>query len=165
MAGTPGFRSPSSGGRVDREDELLRENQALRERLSRLSEASLRINVSLDLDTVLQGVLDAARALTRSRYGGMAVFEDSGELEIFVLSGFDAEAQDRFLNLPEGQAAAGAATATPTLVRGREPEENTSVYGSCEEAVAAGESRVRGSVGGGRRSPCSPGLPSCMGWW
>ena len=34
-------------------DELHRENDALRERLSRLSEASLRINETLDFDTVL----------------------------------------------------------------------------------------------------------------
>ena len=52
-----------------------------------------------------------------------------------------------------GQAAAGKATATPTLVPEPEPEENTSVYGSCEEAVAAGESRLQGSVGGGRGFP------------
>ena len=36
-------------------DDLERENQALRNRLSRLSEASLHINESLDLDAVLQG--------------------------------------------------------------------------------------------------------------
>ena len=52
-----------------------------------------------------------------------------------------------------GRAAAGEATATPTLVPELEPEENTSVYGSCEEAVEAGESRVQGSVGGGRGFP------------
>ena len=45
-------------------EELLRENEALRERLSRLSEASLRINESLDFQAVLQEVLDSARALT-----------------------------------------------------------------------------------------------------
>ena len=33
--------------------ELARENEALRQRLSRLSEASLRINESLDFDNVL----------------------------------------------------------------------------------------------------------------
>ena len=42
------------------------ETAALRDRLSRLSEASLRINESLDLDTVLQEVVDSARALTGS---------------------------------------------------------------------------------------------------
>ena len=35
--------------------ELERENEALRDRLSRLSEASLRINERLDFETVLQG--------------------------------------------------------------------------------------------------------------
>ena len=44
-------------------DELQRENEALRERLTRLSEASLRINETLDFDTVLQEVLDSARTL------------------------------------------------------------------------------------------------------
>ena len=43
--------------------------EALRERLSRLSEASLRINGSLDLDQALQGVLDSAQSLTSGRYG------------------------------------------------------------------------------------------------
>ena len=49
-------------------------------------------------------------------------------------------------------AAAGeaTATATPTLVPKPETEESTPLYGSCDEAVAAGESRVQGSVGGGR---------------
>ena len=36
-------------------DQRDREIEALRERLSRLSEASLRINESLDFDQVLQG--------------------------------------------------------------------------------------------------------------
>ena len=49
-------------------DELERENRALRDRLSRLSQASLRINESLDFETVLQGVLDSACSLTGSRY-------------------------------------------------------------------------------------------------
>ena len=59
-------------------DDLMRENQALRERLSRLSEASLRINESLDLDTVLQGVLDSACLLTGARYGVIATLDDLG---------------------------------------------------------------------------------------
>ena len=50
-------------------DRLLQEIQVLRERLARLSEASLRINESLEFDTVLQGVLDSACALTEARYG------------------------------------------------------------------------------------------------
>ena len=41
-------------------DEHVRKTEARRERLSRLSEASLRINESLDLDSVLQEVVDSA---------------------------------------------------------------------------------------------------------
>ena len=48
------------------------------------------------------------------------------------------------------QSTAGGATATPTLAPELEPQESRSVYGSCEEAEEAGESRVEGSVGGGR---------------
>ena len=43
---------------------LRQENEFLRERLSKLSDAILRINESLDFDTVLQEVMDSARTLT-----------------------------------------------------------------------------------------------------
>ena len=52
-----------------------------------------------------------------------------------------------------GQTTAEEATATPTLAPESEPNVSTSVYGSCEEAAEAGESRVQGSVGGGRGFP------------
>jgi len=47
-----------------------------------LSEASLRINESLDFDTVLQGVLDSACALTEARYGGLAPFDETGDVKM-----------------------------------------------------------------------------------
>ena len=52
-----------------------------------------------------------------------------------------------------GRATEGEATATPILGPEPTPQENISVYGSCEEAVEAGESRVQGGVGGGRGFP------------
>ena len=77
------------------------EIQALRDRLSRLSEASLRINESLDYPTVLQGVLDSARSLTGARYGVMTFLDDSGCPGDFLSSGMTAE-EDRLLwDLPE----------------------------------------------------------------
>ena len=82
-------------------DDLRRENETLRERLSGLSEASLRINRSLDFDTVLQETVDSARALIGSRYGGMVVFDETGELQSFVTSGFDAEEHQRLIDLPD----------------------------------------------------------------
>ena len=54
---------------MDRSEQ--RESQMLRERLSRLSAASRRINESLDFDRVLQGALDSARSLTGARIGVM----------------------------------------------------------------------------------------------
>ena len=53
----------------------------MRERLSRLSEASLRINESLDFDTVLQGVLDSACALTGAHYGALTPFDETGDIQ------------------------------------------------------------------------------------
>ena len=48
---------------MNRPDDPTREIVALRERLSRLSEASLHITEDLDLDAVLQGVLDGGAEL------------------------------------------------------------------------------------------------------
>ena len=50
---------------MDANRDLAEEIEELRERLSRLAQASLRINESLDFDTVLQGVLDSARERLR----------------------------------------------------------------------------------------------------
>ena len=83
-------------------DELMREIAALRDRLSRLSEASLRINQSLDLDTVLQGVLDSARSLTDARYGVITLLDDSGRIQDFLSSGMTAEEAGQLWDLPDG---------------------------------------------------------------
>ena len=83
-------------------DELARENEALRERLSRLSEASLRINESLDFEAVLQGVLDSACSLTGARYGVIALVGASGRIEDSVTSSLTSEQHRRFMDFPEG---------------------------------------------------------------
>ena len=67
------------------------ETEPPRDRLSRLSEASLRINESLDFDTVLQGVLASARDLTRSRYGVFILLDDAGGMREFFGSGMTPE--------------------------------------------------------------------------
>ena len=85
-------------------DEHQREMEALRERLTRLSEASLRVNESLDPDTVLQEVMDSARSLTGARFGGITAFDESGRLLEFITSGLPPEEQQRMLDLPEGPA-------------------------------------------------------------
>ena len=80
---------------------MMRENQALRERLSRLTGASLRTNESLDIDTVLQEVVDSARALTSSRYGAITVFGDCGHPSDFIVSGLTREEHRGLWDMPE----------------------------------------------------------------
>ena len=75
---------------------------ALRDRLSRLSDASLRINESLDLDAVLQGVIDSARSLTDARYALITTLDDSGQVEDFLASGLSAEETRRLWEMPGG---------------------------------------------------------------
>ena len=86
-----------------RTDGLQQEIDALRARLSRLSEASLRINESLDFETVLQGVLDSARALTDARYGVITLLDDVGEVQDYLSSGMTAEESERIWETPHGR--------------------------------------------------------------
>ena len=81
-------------------DELMQENQALRERLALMSQASLRINESLDFDTVLQVVLDSARSLTSARYGVIALHDAAGVAEEFLSSGMTAEETEVLWTIP-----------------------------------------------------------------
>ena len=82
--------------------ELERENAALRDRLSRLSQASLRINESLDFDTVLQRVLDSACSLTGARYGVITLLNESGRIQDFLYSGLTPEESRQFAEFPNG---------------------------------------------------------------
>ena len=84
---------------MKRTDELERENAALRERLSRLIEANLLINESLDFETVLQGVLDSARSLTGSRYGVILVLDSSGQVQEGLSSGMTADENQQLWQL------------------------------------------------------------------
>ena len=56
-----------------------RGNVAVRERQSLLSEPSLRINESLDLDTVLRELVESDRKLAVATYGGIALLDQSGQ--------------------------------------------------------------------------------------
>ena len=79
-----------------------REIEALGERMSRLSAAVLRANSSLDLDTVLQEVVDSARALTGARYGVIVTVDGAERIEEFVTSGFTAAQEDEMVAWTDG---------------------------------------------------------------
>ena len=72
------------------------------DRLSRMSQASLRITETLDLDTVLRGVVDGACTLTGARHGGITVLDDAGRFQDFITSGLTPEEHRLFVELPGG---------------------------------------------------------------
>lgn len=82
--------------------ELRRQNEALRERIARLSDAILRVSASLDLDTVLREVIDSARALTGARFGAIVTVDDAGHVEDFVTSGFTGDEEDAMTAWADG---------------------------------------------------------------
>ena len=87
---------------MDNAGDLARENESLRERLSRLSEASLRISESLDFDNVLQDVVDSARVITGARCAGMTTLDGLNRSQDFITSGMSPEERQWMLDFPEG---------------------------------------------------------------
>ena len=82
------------GRQLKTHDDLRRENEALRTRISALSAASLRISASLDLETVLNEVVESAQSLTGARLGAIATIDEAGAPQDFVTSGI-TEAEHR----------------------------------------------------------------------
>ena len=85
-------------------DELRQENQALRDRLSKLSAACLRISESHDLDTVLGEVAASARALTGAGCSGIVTMDADGQMEDFITDGLAPGERQQFLDHPHGLA-------------------------------------------------------------
>ena len=74
----------------------------LEDRLARLSEASLRINESLEFEAVLQGALDSARSLTGASFGVIALMDHAGLSREFLSSGMTAEESRQLWETPDG---------------------------------------------------------------
>ena len=81
---------------------IRRENQALRDRTARLTAAILRISASLDVDTVLQEVVDSARALTGARGGVITTIDEAGRPLDFVSSGLTPDQHREMASWPDG---------------------------------------------------------------
>ncbi len=96
--GRPGARRPE----LSTVEELGKEVRVLRERLSRLSEASLRISESLDVDTVLREVAESARALTDAGSAVIVMIDDSADVQDIVTSGLSPEERRALLEIPHG---------------------------------------------------------------
>ena len=79
-----------------------REDEAPRDRTSRLSAAILRINASLDLGTVLQEAVESACALTGARYGAIVTIDEAGQVQNFVTSGLTGDEHRQLEAWPDG---------------------------------------------------------------
>ncbi|MDE0629846.1 MAG: response regulator [Bryobacterales bacterium] len=83
-------------------DALRQENEALKERISRMSGALLRISSSLDLDTLLRELVDSARALTGARHGAITIGDGRGRPQRFVSSGLTPDEHQRLAEWGDG---------------------------------------------------------------
>ena len=84
-----------------RTDDLRRENEALRERYSALNAAILRINASLDPDTVLGEVVASASQLTGACYCIVTTIDETGAHRGAVFEGFTAEERREMFAWPD----------------------------------------------------------------
>ena len=110
-------------------EDLQQEIETLRDRLSKLSEASLRINESLDFETVFQEVLDSACSLTRARYGVITLLDDSGQVRDFVTSGLTPQEHRLFAQLPDGMRFFEYLNGIPEPLRLRDFHDHTRALG------------------------------------
>ena len=76
----------------------------LRERMSRLSAAALRISENLDLESVLREVVESARVLTGAANAVITTVEPVEQIRDFISSGFSAEERRQLRNLPRESA-------------------------------------------------------------
>ena len=82
-------------------DDMRRELQAARKRFATLNSAILRINASLDLDTVLGEVVESARALTDARWGVIVTVDRAGAPLDYLFSGFTPEERQALIEWPD----------------------------------------------------------------
>ena len=69
---------------------------------SSLIEAISRVSASLDVTTVLRGVVESARALTAARYGLIVTVDDAGQAQEFFSSGIEPDEHRRLEQWPDG---------------------------------------------------------------
>ena len=96
---------------------LRKENIALKDRLARLSEASISISGNLDTEGVLQNVINSARELTCARYGALLTFQPSGDVRDFFTCGLSQEERERMTHPPQGLGLLGYISRTKGPVR------------------------------------------------
>ena len=97
-------------------DQVFRRLERLEQRLQRqnhelleLHAAALVVTADLSLETVLQTIVDRARALLGTRYGAISVVDQSGSITSFVTSGIDEQLRLAIGDPPHGRGVLGVA--------------------------------------------------------
>ena len=88
---------------MENDSQPVRGEEPTGDRLSRLSQASLRINQSLDVDAALHAVMDSARSLTHAPFASIITLDDSGQVENHLVLGFEPGYLERLWQAPQGQ--------------------------------------------------------------
>jgi PAS domain-containing protein len=113
-------------------DERDRKIAALRDRLSKLTEASLRINESLDVEAARHGAMEGGRAVTRAPYSLNTTLDASGQVEDYLILGMNSDDAERLWQAPEGPKFFEYLNALSGSLRGGELEDFTRSIGLLE---------------------------------
>ena len=134
-------------------DERDREIEALRDRISSLSTAVLRISASLDVETVLNEIAEAARTLTGAGYAVITAFDEAGRVEDCVTSGLTPDEWRELEEWPDGLRLFEHLRSLPLPVRLRDLSGYVRSLGYSPEVIPVdtllGTSIRRGSTQGG----------------
>jgi signal transduction histidine kinase len=105
-------------------DDLLSELQArlqtvlaTRDRVYTLLEAVVAVGATLDLETVLTQIVEAAITLVRARYGALGIIGEGGRLAEFVPVGLADDEIEAIHHWPEGRGLLGALITNPRPLR------------------------------------------------
>ena len=125
IAGVLGFSSAIFG----RFTELYRRDEEQAARLQALTIAGMSLTSELDSATVLQRVVDQARAVARAKYAALGVFDEDGEVDQFITSGISEEERARIGPLPRGRGLLGVLQKERTTLRLRDLHAHPSSVG------------------------------------
>ena len=102
---------------MNKTSDLVREIEALRERIASLTAAILRISASLEVDTVLREIAEAVRGLTGARYAVITTIDGTGQIEDAVLCGFTPEEERQVVEWTDSMRAFEVLRDLPSPVR------------------------------------------------
>ncbi|MDP9261201.1 MAG: GAF domain-containing sensor histidine kinase [Actinomycetota bacterium] len=125
IAGVLAFSSAIFG----RFTELYRRDEEQAARLQALNIAGMSLSSELDSATVLQRVVEQARAVARAKYAALGVFDGDGRVEQFITSGITDEERARVGPLPRGLGLLGLLQKDQVTLRLRDLHEHPSSVG------------------------------------